>query len=56
MMADRLGWLGIKLDEKINDFKSQEKIISTPDSKTAYIVVMTNEEYMIAKETYELLN
>ena len=56
MIADKLSWLGIKLDEANNDFRGEERIISTSDSTTKLMVVPTNEEYMIAKETYELLN
>lgn len=55
MIADRLWWLGITLDESKNDFRGEERIISTPESKTTLMVVPTNEELMIAKETFELL-
>lgn len=55
MIADKLWWLWIKLDESKNDFRGEERIISTVDSKTVLMVVPTNEEYMIAKETYDLL-
>lgn len=54
-IADQLGWLGIILDESKNDFRGEERVISTPDSKSILMVVPTNEEYMIAKETYDLL-
>lgn len=55
MMADRLGRLGIKLDDEKNNFRWEERIISTPDSSTIMMVVPTNEEYMIAKDTMTLL-
>jgi acetate kinase len=55
MIADKLAWLGISLDESKNTFRGEERIISTPDSKAVLMVVPTNEEYMIAKETYDLL-
>jgi len=55
MIADKLTWLGIFLDESKNDFRWEERIISTPESKSVLMVVPTNEEYMIAKETYDLL-
>ena len=55
MIADKLTWLGIVLDESKNDFRWEERIISTPESKSVLMVVPTNEEYMIAKETYDLL-
>lgn len=56
LLVDKLGWLGITLDEVKNNFRWEERIISTPDSKTTVIVIPTNEEYMIAKDTYELVS
>jgi len=32
-----------------------EKIVSTPDSKVTVVIIPTNEEIMIAKETYTLI-
>ncbi len=55
MMADRLGRLGISLDEEKNKFRWEERIISTTDSSTILMVVPTNEEYMIAKDTMSVL-
>jgi acetate kinase len=54
LIVKQLGWLGVTLDEAVNDFREEERVISTPESKTTVIVVPTNEEYMIAKDTYEL--
>lgn len=54
LIIDKLSWLGVKLDENKNDFRWEEKIISTDDSKVQVMVVPTNEELMIAKDTYEL--
>jgi acetate kinase len=49
-------YLGIKLDESVNiGLRSQEKVISTIDSKVAVMVVPTNEEWMIARDTMEIL-
>lgn len=47
--------LGIKFDSSHNDDEMYEGVISLPDSKIKMIVVPTNEELMIAKETIELL-
>ena len=55
MIAEQLGWMGVTFDETQNSFRGEERIISTPESKTTLMVVPTNEEYMIAKETYDLL-
>jgi acetate kinase len=47
--------LGIKLDEKANKVYCEEKVVSSPDSTVQVIVIPTNEELMIAKETYEIV-
>ncbi len=51
--------MNIKLDKDANDniarFKEQQSgFISTPDSKIKVMVVPTNEEYMILKDTFDL--
>jgi len=56
LIVDQLEWLGVKLDEEKNNFRGEERVISTPESKVTVIVVPTNEEYMIAKDTYELVH
>lgn len=55
MIVRQLERFGVKFAEGENDFKEQEKLISTPESKVAVIVVPTDEEYMIAKDTAELV-
>ncbi len=55
MIVERLWRLWVNFDEEKNNFRWEERLISTDDSKTKVIVVPTNEEYMIAKDTYELL-
>lgn len=50
-----LGILGVEIDEQLNENKGEEKEISKPNSKVKVWVVPTNEELMIAKETYELV-
>jgi len=55
-IAERyLGYLGVKIDKEVNDFKGKEKIISTDDSKVKLMVVPTNEELMIARDTKEIV-
>jgi len=53
--------MNIKLNSKSNDniarFKEQQSgVISTEDSKFKVMVVPTNEEYMILKDTYDVIN
>lgn len=50
-----LGYLGVKIDEKKNDVHGKEQVISTEDSTTMAMVVPTNEELAIARETVALL-
>lgn len=52
----RLGYLGIELDDARNDQRSkQPRIISTPTSKVAVLVVPTNEELAMARQAVELI-
>ena len=55
LIASQLGWLGAHFDESLNNFRGEEKAITTPDSKVQIWVIPTNEELMIAKDTYELV-
>ena len=60
-LLNKLGALGIYIDEAANEeiagFKDKhEGIISTKDSKIPVYVVPTNEELMIALDTYEIIN
>ena len=48
-------WFGIKLDREKNKVRGQERIISTDDSKVKIIIIPTNEELMIARDTLTLL-
>lgn len=55
-VVNRLGYLGIKLDEEVNNNgRGKEIAISTPDSKVPVWIVPTNEELAIARETVALL-
>ena len=50
-----LGYLGITIDEEANGKRGEEIVISTPDSKVKVLVVPTNEEPAIARETVALV-
>ena len=50
-----LGYLGITVDREANAVRGQEKVISTADSKVTVMVVPTNEELAIARETVALV-
>ena len=47
--------LGAKLDEEANKIRGEEKQISTADSKILCYVIPTNEEVMIARDTYNFV-
>lgn len=54
-VINELGVLGIYLDSEANNVKSEERLISTKDSKVACWIIPTDEELMIAKDTFELI-
>ena len=51
-----LGYLGITLDKEANKVRGEERIISTSDSKTIAVVIPTNEELAICRETVALVS
>ena len=48
-------YLGIKLDKKRNEVRGVEQILSTDDSKVKVVLVPTDEEIVIARDTQELV-
>lgn len=50
-----LGYLGVEIDREKNAVRSEEKVVSAEGSKVKVMVVPTNEELAIARETVELL-
>lgn len=50
-----LDFLGIKVDTEKNKTRGEEKIISTDDSKVKVMVIPTNEELVIARETLRIV-
>ena len=51
-IAKRLGFLGVELDEAVNSVRSKDpRVVSTQDSAIAILVVPTNEELAMARET-----
>jgi len=56
-VCSNMEYMGMKIDvEKNHGMRGEEMIISTPDSKVTIIVVPTDEEYMIASDTMEILS
>ncbi|WP_041083404.1 acetate kinase [Thermotoga profunda] len=54
-VCEYLGFLGIKIDKNLNQVKGVERIISTPDSKVAVLIVPTDEEMVIARDTKQIV-
>ena len=54
-ICEQLKFMGVELDLDANQVRSEEKLISKPESKVKVYVIPTNEELMIAKETLKLI-
>ncbi len=54
-VLNKLSSLGIKIDKEANDFRGKFRCITTEDSKIPVYVIPTNEELMIARDTFELV-
>lgn len=48
-------YMGVEIDDEANNVRSKKRIISTPDSKVKVMLIPTNEELAIARETLELV-
>jgi len=53
--CEGLEFLGIKIDPEKNNSSNEETIISEDDSRVKVMVIPTNEEWMIAKDTMEII-
>ncbi len=55
-VCENMEFLGIQMDEKVNDgLRGVEAVISAPDSKVKIVVIPTDEEFMIASDTLSTL-
>ncbi len=54
-IASYMEFLGVELDQEKNKQRGQELVISTDSSRVKVVVVPTNEELAIARETKDLL-
>ena len=55
IICNNLGNLGIKLDPVKNKIRGKETIISADDARVKLIMIPTNEELMIARDTYNIV-
>ena len=54
-IIDKLAPLGITLDEEANDIRGEFRLITKEGSKIPCYIVPTDEELMIARDTYRLI-
>ena len=54
-IVEKIKSLGVKIDLEKNDFRGEFRLISADDSSIPVYVIPTNEELMIAIDTYELV-
>ena len=54
-VIEKLAILGIKLDDNANNVRGKEALISASDSSVLCYVVPTNEEVMIARDTFDFI-
>ena len=54
-ICENLSFMGVKLDEEANDVRGERRIISAGDSKVKVMLLPTNEELAIARDTLALL-
>ena len=50
-VMESFDYLGAVLDKEKNKVKGEERVISTDDSKVKILVIPTNEEIVIARDT-----
>jgi acetate kinase len=53
--CEGLEFMGIEIDPVANKVRGEEAIISSPNSKVKVVVIPTDEEYMIASDTMNIL-
>ncbi|MBO4293031.1 MAG: acetate kinase [Clostridia bacterium] len=54
-ICKQLEFMGLIIDEEANNIRSEERLITKPESKIRAYIIPTNEELMIAKETEKLV-
>ena len=55
-ICNGLSYLGIEIDPEINKIRGEEILLSTPNSSIKVVVIPTDEEYLIASDTMELVS
>jgi len=54
-ICNYLKWMGVEIDEDVNNVRGKETLITKPESKIKAYIIPTNEELVIARDTKELV-
>ena len=54
-IASSLEYMGVKMDPEANKVRGKEAVISAPDSKVKVLLIPTDEELMIARDTRDIV-
>ena len=54
-VCESLAFMGVEIDTELNKTRGKEILISTANSKVKVVVIPTDEEFMIAKDTLEII-
>lgn len=55
VVSEPFSFFGVKIDDELNNVRGEKRIISKPDSSVKLILLPTNEELAIARETKRLI-
>lgn len=55
-IGESLSFMGVKIDNEVNEAAKGETIVSTPDSTVKVALIPTNEELVIARDTMRLVS
>jgi acetate kinase len=55
-VCEGLSWMGIEIDKELNaKTRGTAALLTTPNSRVKVVVIPTDEEYMIASDTLEIV-
>jgi len=56
-ICEKLAFMGVKIDNELNaKTRGKEMVLSLPDSTLKVVIIPTDEEFMIASDTLEIIN
>ena len=57
IVCDSLTFMGVKIDSELNSkIRGKETLLTLPDSSVKVVIIPTDEEFMIASDTLEIIN